>query len=88
MTDTLHEYQYTFVTIYRSVLLCIRNISEKVVEEIRAHISCSKPPPPPENRAVHEIMWKNTVEPDRPEIRIWRMCIACWITKAANTQSE
>ena len=40
------------------------------------------------NRAVRMIMWKNTVEPDRPEIRIWRMHIACWITKAANSQNR
>jgi len=33
-------------------------------------------------------MWKNFVEPGRPEITIWRMRIACWITKATNTHSE
>jgi len=26
-----------------------------------------------ENRAVYEIMWKNIVEPDRPQMTIWRM---------------
>ena len=39
-----------------------------------------------ENRSVYEIMWKNIVEPDRPQMTIWRMRIACWIPKAANTQ--
>ena len=33
-------------------------------------------------------MWKNIVEPDRPQITIWRMRNACQITKARNTQSE
>jgi hypothetical protein len=33
-------------------------------------------------------MWKNTVEPDRPQMTIWRMRIACWIPKATNTHSE
>ena len=33
-------------------------------------------------------MWKNAVEPDRPHITTWRICIACWITKATNTLSE
>ena len=33
-------------------------------------------------------MWKNFVEPDRPQITIWRMRIVCWITKATNTHSE
>jgi hypothetical protein len=40
------------------------------------------------NRALYEIMWKNTVEPDRPEMTIWRMRITCWITKATNIHSE
>jgi len=35
-----------------------------------------------ESRAVYEITWKNMVKPDRPQITIWRMIFACWITKA------
>jgi len=38
-----------------------------------------------ENRAVCEIMWKNIVQPDRPQVAKWRMRIAYWIHKAANT---
>ena len=41
-----------------------------------------------ENRAVYEIMWKNIVEPDMPQMAIWRMRIACWIPKTTNTHSE
>ena len=33
-------------------------------------------------------MWKNTVEADRPQMTIWRLCIAYWIPKVTNTQSE
>jgi len=29
-----------------------------------------------ENRAVYEIMWKNIVQPDRPQMTPWRMRIA------------
>ena len=32
-----------------------------------------------ESRAVYEIMWKNIVQRDRPQMTIWRMRIACWI---------
>ena len=32
-------------------------------------------------------MWKNDVEPDRPQTIIWCMRFACWITKAAGTHS-
>ena len=33
-------------------------------------------------------MWKNIIEPHRPQMTIWRMRIACWIPKATNTHSE
>ena len=33
-------------------------------------------------------MWKNIVQPDRPQMTIGRMCIACWITKATEAYSE
>jgi len=33
-------------------------------------------------------MLKNIVEPGRPQMTVWRMCIACWIPKATNTLSE
>jgi hypothetical protein len=42
----------------------MRNVSEKVVEKIKTHILF------PENRAFYEIMWKNIVEPDRPQMTI------------------
>jgi hypothetical protein len=33
-------------------------------------------------------MWKNIVEQDRPQMTIWHMRIACWISKATNIHSE
>jgi len=42
-----------------------------------------------DNIAVYEIMCGNIVEePDRPQMTMWRMRIACWITKATDTYSE
>jgi hypothetical protein len=41
-----------------------------------------------ENRTVYEKILKNIVELDRPQISVWRMRIACWITKAAHMQSN
>jgi hypothetical protein len=58
----------------------------KVVET--KHILCSVTIFSPENRAVYEIMWKNTVEPGRPQVTIWRMRIACWVPKATNTHTH
>jgi hypothetical protein len=33
-------------------------------------------------------MWKNIVEPDMPQMTIWRMRIVCWIPKTRNTNSD
>jgi len=55
----------------------------KVAEEIKTHILCSITFF--ENSAVYETKWKNTVEPGRAQVTIWRMCTALWKTKDANT---
>ena len=85
-TSALHKQQYTFMIISRSLLLRLRNFSDK---------SCR------ENRNTHFIfgnfflelcrLWsnvKNVVEPCRPQMIMWYMRIACWIPKATDTHSE
>jgi hypothetical protein len=37
--------------------------------------------PPPENRAVYEMMWKNVVQLGIPQMTIGRMRIVCWIVR-------
>jgi len=59
----------------------------KVVKKIKTHILCSITFFLFENRAVHEKMWKNVVEPDMPHVTIWRMRIACWAPKTTKTHS-
>ena len=59
----------------------------KVAEEIKTCILCS------ENffflnRAVYEIIWKNNVERGRPQMTVWRMRIAYWITKAVHRYTQ
>jgi hypothetical protein len=56
----------------------------EVVENIRKHFVFNNF----FNIAVYEILWKNIVDPCNLQMTIWRMCIACWIPKAANTHSE
>ena len=65
----------------------MREVPDK--EKIKTHVLCSitfffff------ENRAVYEIIWKYDIEPDWPQMIIWRMFTACWITKATNIHSE
>jgi len=37
---------------------------------------------------VYEIMWTNKLACQATDDKIWRMRIACWITKATNTHSQ
>jgi len=41
-----------------------------------------------QTHVVYEIVWKIFVQPDRPQMTIWRMRFACWIQKVTNTLSE
>jgi hypothetical protein len=41
-----------------------------------------------ENYAIYEIMWKNILEPERPQMMVCHMCNACWIPKATSAHSE
>jgi len=59
----------------------------QVVEKIKTHILFSMSSPS-DNRSVYELMWKNMVQPDRPQMKIWRMRIACCVPKATNTHLE
>ena len=59
----------------------------KVVEKIKTHFFIYSNFFS-ENCAIYEIMWKNMVEPDRPQMAIWHMCSACWISKGTDTHSE
>jgi len=41
-----------------------------------------------QNRGVQQIMWISVVEPDRPQMTIRCMRIACWIFKAKDVPSS
>jgi len=41
-----------------------------------------------ENLALYEIIWKNILQPGMPQMTIWLMYIACWITKDKSPHSE
>jgi hypothetical protein len=61
----------------------------KVVEKFRTHILCSITFSFFfENRVVYEKNWKIILERGRPQMRIWGMRIACWITKATITHAQ
>jgi hypothetical protein len=47
------------------------NFAEKIKARILCSITFFN------NLAVYEIMWENIVQPDRLQMRMWRMRIAC-----------
>jgi hypothetical protein len=47
----------------------MRNVSDEVVYKSKTHILCSELVS--ENPAVYEIMWKSTVQPDRPQMTVY-----------------
>ena len=67
ITGTVHEDVCTFMIISHSVPLRMRNVSEKGVENINIWI-LSSIIFSPENSTLYEIMWKNKVEPGRPQM--------------------
>jgi len=85
LTGTLSEEICTFFTTAHPILLRMGNVSDKsCTENQNTHFVFN-------NffffrkSAVYEIMWKNVAERGRPQMTIWRMRIACCITKATNT---
>jgi hypothetical protein len=90
ITDTLQEDQYTFLIISRSVLFRRRNISDKSCSENQnKHFLLNKSSPSPlENLSGYKITRKNIVRSDTPQMKIWRMRIACWVPKATQTHLE
>jgi len=85
ITPISHKGQCTFIIISCSVLLKMKNVSDKISREYQIHIlwkaTFSK------NHTIYEIMWKNKVEPDKPPSTIQCKQCACWLTKDTNTHS-
>jgi len=64
------------ILICRWIILVMRNFSDKSCRENQnTHFFFNKSFS--KNHAVYEIMWKNIVQPDRPQMATWRMRIEC-----------
>ena len=80
---TLHKDLCTFMIIFHSILPWMRNSSDKsCTENQNTHfwstIFFSK------NCAVYVIIWKNMVEPDRPQMTIQHTHIARWLRECTS----
>ena len=83
----LQEWRVTYFT-WRPMYIFVAELflewemfQTKVVEKIKTHILCSVTFI--RKSCVCEIMWKNMVERGRPQMTIWRMRIACRVTKTS-----
>jgi hypothetical protein len=88
-TATLHEYISIVIITSRQIVLGVRNFSDKIFRENQntfyvQWLFCFFSP----KIVPFLIMWINIVEPGTPQMTIWRMGIACWVTKATNTNPE
>jgi hypothetical protein len=68
------------------IVLVMRNVSEKLVVRIKTHFVFSKFSS--DNRAIFEIMQKNVVELDRPQMKVSRMRMSRCVPVATNTDSQ
>ena len=78
---TSHKDRYTFLNISPLVLLRTRNILNTSSRENQNTLFFL-------NHAFYEIMWKNTVEPEGPQMTVWHMRISCWIHRVKDLQPE
>jgi hypothetical protein len=46
----------------------MRNVSDQFVKKNKTHVLC--PITSPKSHVIYEIMWKNMVETDRPQMKI------------------
>ena len=68
-------------------LLTVRNISDEICSRNQnTHFMFNKVFS--ENLGFVRYCGKNMVEPYRPQMTIWRMCISCWITTATDPHLE
>ena len=83
----LDEDVYKVLTLPRSILLSIRNASDKICRGNQNKNFVFKTFFLV-NRVSYEIRWENIVELGNSQITIWRMRIACWINKAIHTYTH
>jgi hypothetical protein len=80
-TGTVPEGRYIFLIMSGWILVRMRNTSDKSFRENQnTHFVFSNSFP--KNRDFYEKMWKNILRPERTQMKIWRMRIACWITRS------
>ena len=84
--STLREDHYTFLIICLSVLLRMRNVSlYSCIENQNTYFMFKNLF---QKIVPFMIMWKKYCKPGGPQMKIWRMHIACWVRKTTSTHSK
>ena len=68
--------------------LRMRNVSSGTCKKIKTHFTINNFYFFFENRTFYEIVWKNIVEPDMPQMTLRRMRIGCFKTRATEIRLE
>jgi hypothetical protein len=77
----------TFLITFRSILLLMRNVPDKIFRENRnTHLMLKNFFF--DNRTFYEIIPKNIVAPAWPQMTVWRMRISRWVPKATDTHTH
>jgi len=87
----LHDDLCTFHIVSCQILHRTRNVAGKSCTAKHTNYVQYPPPPPPpkkKNHTIYEIMWKSTVQPNRSQITICCVHLACWKRKATDTHSK
>jgi len=86
--STLRESLYTFMTISKWIPLRMGSISGRIYKENQNTHFIFNNFFFKENHALCETVWRNMEELATSRMRIRRMCFACWITNATDSQSK
>jgi hypothetical protein len=71
----------------RSIILRIKkDLDKRSRENQNSHFTSNNCIP--KSRAIYEITRRNMLQLNRPQVTIWRMRIAWWITKVTDTRSH
>jgi hypothetical protein len=88
-TGTSREDVFAFMTICHWILLRIRNVLDKTVEKIKTHILLSKLFFFQKSHPLWGNVKKNVMKEEViNDVTIWRIIVACWISKATHTHSR
>ena len=81
MKTNMHFLSYLAKLLFEWELFQIKDVEKIAIHILRSIIFFL-------NRVLYEVIWKIFLESAMPRMKLWRMRIACWIPKAAETHTD